>query len=121
MAAVYILSFQFRDDLFKMIPRTMEVGEGTSEELVAEEEGNRRNIDALVQKPHREGVSEAMEGDMLSDTGGRDELWDLMVQDRRGQSGEDGSFLLDSPKNGYCLLGKGRLTLYPVFLMVKFK
>ena len=57
-----------------------------------------------------------MEGDMLSDTGGRDELWDLMVQDRRGQSGEDGSFLLDSPKNGYCLLGKGKTYLVPSLL-----
>lgn len=52
----------------------MEVGQGTAQELVAEEERNRRNIDSFVQEPHRKGVPEAVEGDMLADTCSRDEL-----------------------------------------------
>ena len=50
----------------------MEVGQGTAQELVAEEERNRRNIDSFVQEPHRKGVPEAVEGDMLADTCSRD-------------------------------------------------
>ena len=53
------LLLQFSDDFFKVISRTMEVGQGTAQELVAEEESNRRNIDSLVQEPHRKGVPEA--------------------------------------------------------------
>lgn len=73
----------------------MEIGQGTAQELVAEEERNRRNIDSLVQQPHRKGVPEAVEGDMLADTCSRDELGHFMVEDVRRQGGEDGPSILD--------------------------
>ena len=79
-----------------MIPRTLEVGQGTAQELVAEEERNRRNIDSFVQEPHRKGVPEAVEGDMLADTCSRDELGDYMAEDVRRQGGEDGPAILDT-------------------------
>ena len=74
----------------------MEVGQGTAQELVAEEERNRRNIDSIVQEPHRKGVPEAVEGDMLADTCSRDELGDYMAEDVRRQGGEDGPAILDT-------------------------
>ena len=74
----------------------MEVGQGTAQELVAEEERNRRNIDSFVQEPHRKGVPEAVEGDMLADTCSRDELGDNMAEDVRRQGGEDGPAILDT-------------------------
>ena len=73
----------------------MEVGQGTAQELVAEEERNRRNIDSFVQEPHRECMPETVEGDMLADTCSRDELGDFMVEDVRRQGGEDGPSILD--------------------------
>ena len=74
----------------------MEVGQGTAQELVAEEERNRRNIDSFVQDPHRKGVPEEVEGDMLADTCSRDELGDYMAEDVRRQGGEDGPAILDT-------------------------
>ena len=61
----------------------MEVGQGTAQELVAEEERNRRNIDSLVQEPHRKGVPEAVEGDMLFNPGSFNQLGHFLVQDTR--------------------------------------
>ena len=55
---------------------------------MAEEESNCRNIDSFVQEPHRKGVPEAVEGDMLADTCSRDELGDFMVEDVRRHGGE---------------------------------
>ena len=74
----------------------MEVGQGTAQDRVAEEERNRRNIDSFVQEPHRKGVPEAVEGDMLADTCSRDELGDYMAEDVRRQGGEDGPAILDT-------------------------
>ena len=45
----------------------MEIRQGTSEELMTKEESNRWDIDSLIQKTHREGVPETMEGDVLVD------------------------------------------------------
>lgn len=59
----------------------MEVGQGTAQELVAEEESIRRNIDSLVQESHRKGVPEAVEGNMLVDTGSLNQLGYFLVQD----------------------------------------
>lgn len=73
----------------------MEVGQGTAQELVAEEESNCLNIDSFVQEPHRECMPETVEGDMLADTCSRDELGDFMVEDVRRQGGEDGPSILD--------------------------
>ena len=42
----------------------MEVGQGTAQELVAEEESNCRNIDSFVQEPHCECMPETVEGDI---------------------------------------------------------
>lgn len=61
----------------------MEVGQGTAQELVAEEERNRRNIDSLVQQPHRKGVPEAVEGNMFVDTGSLNQPGHFLVQNAR--------------------------------------
>ena len=47
----------------------MKVGQGTAEELMTKEESNRWDIDSLIQKTHREGVPETMEGDVLFNPG----------------------------------------------------
>ena len=71
MAAVLnqncVLSLQFRNNLFKVVLSTVEIRQGTSEELMTKEESNRWDIDSLIQKTHREGVPETMEGDVLVD------------------------------------------------------
>ena len=77
------LLLQFSDDIFKVISRTMKVGQGTAQELVAEEESNSRNIDSLVQEPHRKGVPETMEGDVLVDACRFNYTRHLLVQDTR--------------------------------------
>ena len=59
----------------------MEVGQGTAQELVAKEESNRRNIDSLVQKSHRKGMPEAVESDMLVDTGSFNQPRYFLVHD----------------------------------------
>ena len=48
---------------------------------MAEEESIRRNIDSLVQESHRKGVPEAVEGNMLVDTGSLNQLGYFLVQD----------------------------------------
>ena len=85
------------------------------------EESDRRNVDALIQEPHRKGMPEAMKGDMLVDTGCLDELRDLVVQDWCGQGREDRSLFLIVPRAATASLERGRRTLYPVFWMVKLK
>ena len=59
----------------------MEIRQGTSEELMTKEESNRWDIDSLIQKTHREGVSEAVEGNMLVDTGSLNQPGYFLVQD----------------------------------------
>ena len=48
---------------------------------MTKEESNRWDIDSLIQKTHREGVPEAVEGDMLFNPGSFNQLGHFLVQD----------------------------------------
>lgn len=52
-----------------MLFRAMEISQGTAQELMPQEKCNCRNIDTFVQQLHGKGMPEAVEGDMLVDTG----------------------------------------------------
>ena len=80
------------------------------------EESDSWNVDALIEEPHRKGMPEAMEGDMLVDAGRLNQLRDLVVQDWRGQGREDGSSFLDSPQGCDGLLGKRKANFIPRLL-----
>ena len=52
-----------------MLLGAMKVCQGTTEELMTQEESDSWDIDTFVQQLHSEGMSEAVEGDMLVDAG----------------------------------------------------
>ena len=110
------LSLQFRNDLFKMLLCAMEVGQGTAQELMAQEESDSRDIDTLIQQLHGEGVPKAVEGDMLVDTSGLNQKRDFVIEDVRRKGREDGTLLSDRPQNGNGLLGKWYADFIPGLL-----
>ena len=62
------LSLQFRNNPLQVLLCAMEIGQGTTQEFVPQEESDGRDIDAFVQKLHGEGMP-AVESDMLVNTG----------------------------------------------------
>ena len=94
----------------------MEIGQGTPQELMPQEEGDGRDIDTLVQQLHSESMPEAVEGNMLVDTGSLYQKWDFVIEDVRRKGREDGFFLPDWPQNGNSLLGKWYADFIPSFL-----
>ena len=94
----------------------MEVGQGTSQKLVPQEESNGRDINSLIQQLHSEGMPEAVEGDVLVDAGSLYQKGDFVIEDVRRKGREDGSFLPDWPQNGNSLLGKWYADFIPSFL-----
>ena len=99
-----------------MFLSAMEVGQGTAQELMSQKESNSWDIDTLVQQLHGEGVPEAVEGDMLVDTGRLNQKRDFVIEDIRRKGREDGTLLPDWPQNGNCLLGKWYADFVPSFL-----
>ena len=59
-----VLSLQFRNCILQMLLSAMEIRQGTTQELMSQEESDGRDIDAFVQKLHGEGMP-AVESDML--------------------------------------------------------
>ena len=96
----------------------MEVGQGTAQELMPQEESDGRDIDTLVQQLHSESMPEAVEGDMLVDTGRLYQKRDFAIENVRRKGREDGTLPPDRPQNGTASLESGMRTLFPVFLMV---
>ena len=94
----------------------MEISQGTAQELMSQEEGNSRDIDTFVQQLHSESMPEAVEGNMLVDTGRLNQKRDFVIEDVRRKGREDGSFLPNWPQNGNCLLGKWYADFVPSFL-----
>ena len=80
-----------------MLLCAMEIGQRTTQELVAQEESDGRDIDAFVQELHGEGMPEAVERDMLVNTGRLYELRDFVIEDIRRKGREDSSLLPDRP------------------------
>lgn len=66
-----------------------EVGQGTAQELMPQEESDGRDIDTLVQQLHSEGMPEAVEGDVLVDAGRIYQKRDFVIEDIRGKGRED--------------------------------
>ena len=81
-----------------------------------QEERDSRDIDTFVQQLHSEGMSEAVEGNMLVDTGRLNQKRDFVIKNVRRKGREDGSFLPDWPQNGNGLLGKRNADIVPRFL-----
>ena len=69
-----------------MFLSAMEVGQGTAQELMTQEEGNSRDIDTFVQQLHCKSMPEAVEGDMFVDSGRLNQKRDFVIEDirRRG-------------------------------------
>ena len=98
------LSLQFRNGILEMLLCAMEIGQRAAQELMSQEESDRRDIDTLVKQLHGESMSEAVESDMLVNTGRLDKLRDFVIEDVRRKGREDGSLLPDRPQNGNGLL-----------------
>lgn len=81
-----------------------------------QEESDGRDIDTLVQQLHSESMPEAVEGDMLVDTGRLYQKRDFAIENVRRKGREDGSLPPDRPQNGNCLLGKWYADVIPCFL-----
>ena len=94
----------------------MEVGQGTAQELMSQEESDSRDIYTFVQKLQGKSMPEAVEGDMLVDTGRLYQKRDFVIEDVRRKGREDGTLLPDWPQNGNCLLGKWYTDVIPCFL-----
>ena len=75
-----------------------------------------RDIDTFVQQLHGEGVPEAVEGDVLVDTGRLYQKRDFAIENVRRKGREDGTLPPDRPQNGNCLLGKWYADVIPCFL-----
>ena len=101
-----------------MFLSAMEVGQGTAQELMTQEEGNSRDIDTFVQQLHSESMPAHVDGDMFVDSGSLNQKRDFVIEDVWRKGREDGSFLPDWPQNGNCLLESGIRTLFPVFLIM---
>ena len=99
-----------------MLLGAMEIGQGTAQELMTQEEGNSRDIDTFVQQLHCKSMPEAVEGNMLVDTGRLNQKRDFVIEDVRRKGREDGTLLPDWPQNGNCLLGKWYADFVPSFL-----
>ena len=63
------LSLQFSNGLLQMLLSAMEIGQRTAEELVSQEESDGWDIDTFVQQLHGESMPEAVERNMLVNTG----------------------------------------------------
>lgn len=83
---------------------------------MTQEEGNSRDIDTFVQQLHCKSMPEAVEGNMLVDTGRLNQKRDFVIKNVRRKGREDGSFLPNWPQNGNCLLGKWYAGFVPSFL-----
>ena len=81
-----------------------------------QEERDSGDIDTFVQQLHSEGMPEAVEGDMLVDTGRLHQKRDFVIEDVRGKSREDCALLPDRPQNGNSLPGKRNADVIPRFL-----
>ena len=99
-----------------MLLCAMEVGQGTAQELMTQEESDGRDIDTLVQQLHSESMPEAVEGDMFVDSGRLNQKRDFVIEDVRRKGREDGTLLPDWPQNGNSLLGKRNADVIPRFL-----
>ena len=99
-----------------MLLCAMEISQGTAQKLMPQEESDGRDIDTFVQQLHGEGMPEAVESDMLVNTGGLHKLRNFVIEDVRRQGREDGPLLPDWPQNGNCLLGKWYADFVPSFL-----
>ena len=89
-----------------MLLCAMEVGQGTAQELMSQEESDSRDIYTFVQKLHGKSMPEAMEGDVLVNAGRLYQKRDFVIEDVRGKGREDGTLLPDRPQNRNGLLGK---------------
>ena len=101
-----------------MFLSAMEVGQGTAQELMTQEEGNSRDIDTFVQQLHSESMPEAVEGNMFIDTGRLNQKRDFVIEDVRRKGREDGTLFLIGLKMETASLESGMRTLFPVFLIV---
>lgn len=99
-----------------MLLCAMEIGQGTPQELMPQEESNGRDIDTFVQQLHSEGMPASMKGDMLVDTGRLYQKRDFAIENVRRKGREDGTLLPDWPQNGNCLLGKWYTDVITCFL-----
>lgn len=99
-----------------MLLGAMKVGQGTPQELMPQEERDSGDIDTFVQQLHGEGMSEAVEGDMLVDAGRLYQKRDFVIEDVRGKGREDGSLLPDRLQNGNSFLGKRNADIISRFL-----
>ena len=99
-----------------MLLCAMEIGQRTTQELVSQEESDGRDIDAFVQQLHGEGMPEAVERDMLVNTGRLYELRDFVIEDIRRKGREDSSLLPDRPQNGNGLFRKRNTNAIPSLL-----
>ena len=94
----------------------MEIGQGTAQELMSQEEGNSRDIDTFVQQLHSESMPEAVEGNMLVNTGRLNQKRDFVIEDIR--VGKTAPFFRIGLKMETASLESGMRTLFPVFLIV---
>ena len=97
MITMKSLSLQFCNCLLQVLLSAMEISQGTTQELVSQEESDGRDINTLVQKLHGESVPKAVESDMLVYTGGIHKLRDFVIEDVWRKGREDGSLLPDRP------------------------
>ena len=79
----YLLSLQFRYSILQVLLSAMEIGQRASQKLVPKEESDGRDIDTLVKQLHGESMSEAVESDMLVDTGSLHQLRNFVIKNVR--------------------------------------
>lgn len=99
-----------------MLFSAMEISQRTAQEIVPKEKCDGRDIDTFVQQLHGEGVPEAVEGDVLVDTGSLYQKRDFAIENVRRKGREDGTLPPGRPQNGNCLLGKWYADVIPCFL-----